>query len=271
MRFAALSAVLLLAACAGQPVDPNAACAALKQPIPAGAIGLPTGGADDRIRDPGRAYRSRGAPESAVRAASARSGDRPRAARALPGRRRDRAGRSEGAADPLPGQSADAVERQFAAVRRRRLQRRADHRPCADAVGAPRPAGPARARLRHLRHRLRAPECARRAAAGLRAERRGAGEFRVRLLQEGARRGGRADEAALRRGAEEALFLRQLGRRPRRRHDGAALSGRLRRHFQPRAGDQLGRAAGGRHARRRRAVRRRLALARRSPGSWARR
>jgi feruloyl esterase len=40
-----LPAALLLAACAGQPVDPNAACAALKQPIPAGAIGLPTGGA----------------------------------------------------------------------------------------------------------------------------------------------------------------------------------------------------------------------------------
>ncbi len=40
-----LSSLLLLAACAGQPVDPNAACAALARPIPAAAIGLPTGGA----------------------------------------------------------------------------------------------------------------------------------------------------------------------------------------------------------------------------------
>ena len=45
MRIAALLATLLLAACAGTPVDPNAACAALKAPIAAGAIGLATGGA----------------------------------------------------------------------------------------------------------------------------------------------------------------------------------------------------------------------------------
>ena len=45
MRIAALLATLLLAACAGTPVDPNAACAALKAPIAAGAIGLATDGA----------------------------------------------------------------------------------------------------------------------------------------------------------------------------------------------------------------------------------
>ena len=45
MRIVALSAILLLAGCASAPVDPNAACAALLQPISAGAIGLPTGGA----------------------------------------------------------------------------------------------------------------------------------------------------------------------------------------------------------------------------------
>src|SRR5271167_2251614 len=45
MRFLALFAALLLAACASKPVDPGAACAALAQPIPAGAIGLPTSGA----------------------------------------------------------------------------------------------------------------------------------------------------------------------------------------------------------------------------------
>src|SRR4249920_2339840 len=45
MRFVALSTILLLSACAGQRVDPHAACDALKQAIPAAAIGLPTGGA----------------------------------------------------------------------------------------------------------------------------------------------------------------------------------------------------------------------------------
>ena len=45
MRFFALSTILLSTACAGQPVDPSAACAALMQPIPAGAIGLPSNGA----------------------------------------------------------------------------------------------------------------------------------------------------------------------------------------------------------------------------------
>jgi len=45
MRVIALPAVLLLASCANAPVEPGPACAALKQPIEAGAIGLPTGGA----------------------------------------------------------------------------------------------------------------------------------------------------------------------------------------------------------------------------------
>ncbi len=45
MRFLAVAAIALLAACASEPVDPSAACAALKAPIPASAIGLPSGGA----------------------------------------------------------------------------------------------------------------------------------------------------------------------------------------------------------------------------------
>ncbi|HLX81027.1 MAG TPA: tannase/feruloyl esterase family alpha/beta hydrolase [Burkholderiales bacterium] len=45
MKVLLLSAVLLAAGCASKPVDPNAACAALAQPIPAAAIGLPTSGA----------------------------------------------------------------------------------------------------------------------------------------------------------------------------------------------------------------------------------
>ena len=45
MRALLLSALLLFAGCASGPVDPNAACAALAQPIPATAIGLPTSGA----------------------------------------------------------------------------------------------------------------------------------------------------------------------------------------------------------------------------------
>ena len=55
MRLFALFAALLLAASAGRPVDPNAACAALVQPISAGAIGLPTNGAtmESAARDAG--------------------------------------------------------------------------------------------------------------------------------------------------------------------------------------------------------------------------
>jgi len=45
MRLLAIAAALLLAACAGAPVDPLEGCAALKAPIPASAIGLPTRGA----------------------------------------------------------------------------------------------------------------------------------------------------------------------------------------------------------------------------------
>jgi feruloyl esterase len=41
----AIAAALLLAACAGRPVDPAEGCAALKAPVPASAIGLPTRGA----------------------------------------------------------------------------------------------------------------------------------------------------------------------------------------------------------------------------------
>src|SRR5881394_942596 len=128
MRCIALSAVLLLAACAGKPVDPVAACTGLQLPIPASAIGLPSGGAsiDTAILVAPSAL--------AVRPAAARSRYCPGAARVLPGHRHHRAGRSEGAADPLPGEPADGLERQFAAVRRRRLQRRADQRPRAHAL-----------------------------------------------------------------------------------------------------------------------------------------
>jgi feruloyl esterase len=45
MRCIILSAVFLFAACAGKPVDPVAACTELQLPIPASAIGLPSGGA----------------------------------------------------------------------------------------------------------------------------------------------------------------------------------------------------------------------------------
>ena len=47
---AALAAVaaLVLGACAVQPVDPAESCAALKAPVPARAIGLPTRGATMR-------------------------------------------------------------------------------------------------------------------------------------------------------------------------------------------------------------------------------
>lgn len=45
MRMLAIAAALLLGACAGRPVDPVEGCAALKAPIPAKAIGLPTHGA----------------------------------------------------------------------------------------------------------------------------------------------------------------------------------------------------------------------------------
>jgi hypothetical protein len=45
MRFAVLSAALLLAACASKPVDPVVACTELQLRIPASAIGLPSGGA----------------------------------------------------------------------------------------------------------------------------------------------------------------------------------------------------------------------------------
>ena len=45
MRLLVFAAALLLAACAVAPVDPVEGCAALKAPIPASAIGLPTRGA----------------------------------------------------------------------------------------------------------------------------------------------------------------------------------------------------------------------------------
>ena len=45
----------------------------------------------------------------------------------LQGARPDRAVRSQGAADQVPGQPADRLERPLAAIWRRRLQRRADH------------------------------------------------------------------------------------------------------------------------------------------------
>jgi feruloyl esterase len=45
MRGLAIVALAFLAACAARPADPVAGCAALKAPIPAGAIGLPTRGA----------------------------------------------------------------------------------------------------------------------------------------------------------------------------------------------------------------------------------
>ena len=47
----------------------------------------------------------------------------------LQGARPDRAVRSQGAADQIPGQPAGRLERPLAAIWRRRLQRRADHGP----------------------------------------------------------------------------------------------------------------------------------------------
>ena len=95
------------------------------------------------------------------------------------------------------------------------------------------------ARLCDLRHGFRPPGRAGPAGAGLCAERRSLRQFQPRVLQEGARRRGRVDEARLRHGAGEALFHGQFRGRARSADDGAALSRRLRRHLRPRARDQL--------------------------------
>ena len=69
------------------------------------------------------------------------------------------------AADQIRGQSAGRMERPLAAIWRRRLQRRADHRARPAAGLSLRQAFAAGARLRHLRHRFRPRDQARRAAA----------------------------------------------------------------------------------------------------------
>ena len=78
------------------------------------------------------------------------------------------------AAGQFRSQPADAMERQGRPIWRRRLQRRADHRPGPVARCAPRHAGAGRARLRHLGHGFRPRQQEACRAAGVCAERRGA-------------------------------------------------------------------------------------------------
>ena len=93
--------------------------------IDAQAIGLPTRGATidaATLEAPAEL-------KVAERGADPGRGDHARDAALLQAARPHRAGRSLRTADPVPGEPADAVERPARAVRRRRLQRRADHRP----------------------------------------------------------------------------------------------------------------------------------------------
>ena len=103
------------------------------------------------------------------------------------------------------------------AIWRRRLQRRSHHRARPAAGLSFRQAVAARARLRHLRHRFRPRDQARRAAAGLCAQRRGLREFRPSRLQEGARCRRRPDGARLRQAAGEDVLHGIVRRRPRGR------------------------------------------------------
>jgi hypothetical protein len=96
----------------------------------------------------------------------------------LPGQRRDRSGRSGGAADQVRGEPAEGVERQGVDVRRRRHERvdPVDRRRRPSATD--RHADPARPRLRHLRQRFRPFRPIERRL--LRDERRGAAQLRLR-------------------------------------------------------------------------------------------
>ena len=103
-----------------------------------------------------------------------RSRDARRQARLLQGAGRGAARRSQCAAGELPGQPAGAMERQGRPVRRRRLQRRADHGLEPVARCARRYAGAGGARLRDMGHRCRPRQQEARGAAGVCPERRGA-------------------------------------------------------------------------------------------------
>ena len=131
---------------------------------------------------------------------------------------------SQCAADQIPGESPGRVERPLAAIWRRRLQRRADHRPCLAAGLSVRRAFAAGARLCHLWHGFRPRDQAGRAAAGVCAQRRGVREFCASILQARAGCRRRPDGARLRQPADKAVFHGIVGRRPRGADDGAALS-----------------------------------------------
>ena len=180
-----------------------------RRSMPASAIGLPSGGATIDSATLVAASATRGRRARARRRPRPSRPPRPRTARCSAASRRSIAN-----APPilLPGEPADAVERPLGAIRRRRLQRRADHRPGAGAGRALRPAVAAGAGLRHRTAPTRATRTAGPAAAGVRAQRRGAGELRARVVQEGARRGGRADATRLRSRAGEAVLRRQLAK-----------------------------------------------------------
>ena len=104
------------------------ACPSLAgQVVPAAAIGLPSGA--------GTVVTATFV--AAVAAVEYRNRDDAGCARLLPRARHDRAGRPGRAADQLRAQPADDLERQGAAVRRRWLQRHADHRLAALRDAAP--------------------------------------------------------------------------------------------------------------------------------------
>ena len=149
----------------------------------------------------------------------------------LPRDRRDRAGRPDGAADPLPGQPAErwnGRSLQFGGggfngtlITGLACRPRASDKPSPLTRGFVTTA-PTRATRTRPAWRCRPSRSTTRRSSTSRT-----------LVQEGARRRGRADRSALRPRARQDVLRGQLRRRARRPDDGAALPARLRRHLQP--------------------------------------